>query len=84
MTYKKHAWKKGEKITSELLNNLEVGISEAKKGIEENLKALNALVGLEGEAEEIKPLGKKAQLSDLTDKINELIGVLQRRGVLSK
>lgn len=84
MTYKKHTWKKGEKITSELLNNLEIGIVEAKKEIEENLKTLNTLVGLEGEAEEIKPLGKESQLSDLTNKINELIGVLQRRGILSK
>lgn len=33
MAYKKHTWKKGEKITSELLNNIENGIAEALKDI---------------------------------------------------
>ncbi len=92
MAYEKHTWKKGEKITSERLNNLETGIednkneiTEAFKDIEEiylKIENLDNLVGLDGEAEEIKPLKKEAQLSDLIAKTNELISTLQKRGVL--
>lgn len=31
MAYKKNTWKKGDKITPELLNNIENGIEEAHK-----------------------------------------------------
>lgn len=84
MTYKKHIWEKGEKITSELLNNMETEIEATSKDIEKiylKFENIDTLVGLEGEALEIKPLKKDAQLPDLITKINELISVLQVRGI---
>lgn len=84
MAYKKHIWKKGEKITSELLNNLEAGVDETLKDIEilySKFEDVETLVGLEGEAPEIKPLKKDAELPDVVAKINELINGLQARGV---
>lgn len=84
MAYKKHTWKKGEKITSELLNNLESGVDESLKDIEilySKFEDVETLVGLEGEAPEIKPLKKEAELPEIVAKINELINGLQARGV---
>lgn len=84
MAYKKHIWEKGEKITSELLNNMETEIEETSKDIEKiylKFEDIDTLVGLEGEALEIKPLKKDAQLPDLITKINELISILQARGI---
>jgi len=50
MAYNKNAWKKGDKITPELLNNIENGIEEAHKLLEQLLKK-----------EEAKPKAKKAE-----------------------
>ena len=84
MTYEKHTWKKSEKITAELLNNIENGIENHEKDIEElylKFENVDTLVGLEGDAVEIKPLKKDAELLDVVDKINELIKVLHSRGI---
>lgn len=84
MAYEKHTWKKGEKITAELLNHMETEIEETSKDIKEiylKFENIDTLVGLEGEASEIKPLKKDAELSDLINKINELISTLQIRGI---
>ena len=48
MAYKKNTWKKGDKITPELLNNIENGIEEAHKLLAKLL-----------ENEEEKPKAKK-------------------------
>lgn len=38
MTYKKNVWKKGDKITPELLNNIEKGIEDAHKLLDKLLE----------------------------------------------
>lgn len=50
MAYKKNTWKKGDKITPELLNNIENGIEEAHKLLEKLLENV-----------EVKPKTKKAE-----------------------
>lgn len=63
MTYQKHIWKKGEKITSELLNNIENGIEEVKKDIEKLYQKLENidLITSAGKTQEVKPKTKKAE-----------------------
>ena len=52
MAYKKHTWKKGDKITPELLNKMENGIEEAHKLFEKLEKLLE---------KKVEPKTKKAE-----------------------
>lgn len=78
MAYKKHTWLKGEKITLELLNNIENGIENAHKSID----ALNI-----GETRNRKPIETEKlktapKVADIALKIDEIMAALEKFGIL--
>lgn len=75
MVYKRHKWVKKEKISAELLNNIENGIEEALKAVKEP--------GPQGELQVVETLPADTTLEMLVGKFNELISVLKNRGILA-
>jgi hypothetical protein len=67
MAYKRVKWKKGDKITSARLNNIEDGIEEVLGKVSE----------LKTEPIEVEKIGGNATVASLSAKINELINALK-------
>lgn len=73
MAYTRVKWKKGDKITSARLNNIEDGIEEVLGKVSE----------LKTEPIEVETIGGNATVASLSAKINELINALKSRGILA-
>lgn len=91
MAYVKNTWRDGDIITAEKLNHLEDGVEEGGTGSQgpagpkgdkgDPGAAGPAGAGLTGIAAVLTSVAPDAQLTAAVTKINEIVGILNARGV---
>lgn len=85
MAYVKNTWRDGDIITAEKLNHLEDGVEEGRTGSQGPAGPKGDKgdpgAGLTGVAAVLTSVAPDAQLAAAVTKINEIVGILNARGV---
>ena len=85
MAYVKNTWRDGDIITAEKLNHLEDGVEEGGTGSQGPAGPKGDKgdpgAGLTGVAAVLTSVAPDAQLTAAVTKINEIVGILNARGV---